>query len=298
MPITVHADFDSLDIKVHLESLKINVLFIRFWPGTRPYIRNHCHGTYELHFIPQGKGILHTLERDYAIVPGTFFLTGPGIYHSQSSDPTDPINEYCINFDIETVQDESTSNLHYDNEMKEIAVVLQKTHFWFGKDDYNSTELFEKIYSELTERIMGYYPVVKACIAQIVINAARSYLNGRKSSYNIPARTAGDKRKLVLDGYLYYKYNTEFSMEDVARDLGVTVRQLDRIVKEYYSMTFKEKLISVRLEVAKDLLQSTKLSISEVAEKVGFTSDWYFSKTFKKKLGMSPSGFRKQFNKK
>jgi transcriptional regulator GlxA family with amidase domain len=58
-------------------------------------------------------------------------------------------------------------------------------------------------------------------------------------------------------------------------------------------MTVMEYVMKTRLAAAKDMLLSTDLSIGEVAERSGFPSLAYFSRTFKSKIGMTPSKFKR-----
>ena len=58
-------------------------------------------------------------------------------------------------------------------------------------------------------------------------------------------------------------------------------------------MPFSEYLIGKRIQKAKELLLDDKLSIEEVAEKVGYNDYFYFLKSFKKNTGISPSKYRK-----
>ena len=56
-----------------------------------------------------------------------------------------------------------------------------------------------------------------------------------------------------------------------------------------------EYLIEYRIEIAKKLLKSTKLSMTEVAQETGFSSSAYFSKIFKRECNMTPLEYRKHF---
>jgi len=84
--------YDDMKLKIRIGKLLLNILALRFVP-TDPYWHSlkHCHSSFELHLIPYGNGTLYTNERQFDIVPGTFYLTGPGVYHEQISCPEDPM---------------------------------------------------------------------------------------------------------------------------------------------------------------------------------------------------------------
>lgn len=281
--------YSDLDLKLHMGNLSINVLNINYEPpiSLRAF-KNHNHSSYELHFIPEGKGILRIFQNTYNITPGTFYLTGPGIYHEQLSDRYDPMVEYCINFEF-TV----SKKLGSKGEFKEIADILSKTNFWFGKDVFATHECFQKIFYEMDHQLLGYYTNIQNYASQIVINAVRCYAGQRKADYLIPRKMTYDKRRTVLDNF-FRDYQNQLKPAELATMLGVSVRQLDRIIHYYYSMSFKEKLTSTRLDISKDLLANTDLTVDEISLKAGFSSSSYFCKIFKERFDITPTEYRKK----
>jgi signal transduction histidine kinase/AraC-like DNA-binding protein len=83
-----------------------------------------------------------------------------------------------------------------------------------------------------------------------------------------------------------------FSVEDICTEIGISRIQLYRKVKALMGYNVNEYILSVRLQKAKYLLADFGLSISEVAYKVGFSSQAYFSTVFKSKFSLTPSEFR------
>ena len=93
--------YHDLNIKIPMGNMTINIFYISYEPSRPNWsVKNHSHSIYELHFIPSGKGILQAFDKEYNIIPETFYLTGPGIIHGQKADIEDPMCEYCINFEI------------------------------------------------------------------------------------------------------------------------------------------------------------------------------------------------------
>lgn len=84
------------------------------------------------------------------------------------------------------------------------------------------------------------------------------------------------------------------SIQYVAEKLFVSVRQLERVVKKRYNATFQDIILERRLSAAEQFLCQTELSVSSVAEKVGFQNKESFIKMFRKRKGMSPSAYRKK----
>ncbi len=87
--------------------------------------------------------------------------------------------------------------------------------------------------------------------------------------------------------------NSDFSVEDLAALMGVSRVQLYRKVKAQTGRTPVDIIRLSRLNRSKVLLQTTDLSVSEVAYQVGFTAPSYFTKCFKEEFGILPGDTRK-----
>ncbi|MFD3274505.1 response regulator [Paenibacillus dendritiformis] len=96
--------------------------------------------------------------------------------------------------------------------------------------------------------------------------------------------------------YLEAHYAEErLSLKDVADWLGMSAPYLSRSFKEVMNLNFSKHLTAIRLDKAKDLLQSGDLPSTEIAFQVGFSDYPHFSKMFKKRFGLPPADYRKQF---
>jgi signal transduction histidine kinase/AraC-like DNA-binding protein len=88
--------------------------------------------------------------------------------------------------------------------------------------------------------------------------------------------------------------NEKFSIEDIYREIGISKVQLYRKVKALIGFNINDYILNVRMQKAKYLLTDRQLSISEVAYRVGFSSQAYFSTVFKSKFSMTPSEYREK----
>jgi signal transduction histidine kinase/AraC-like DNA-binding protein/CheY-like chemotaxis protein/cellobiose-specific phosphotransferase system component IIB len=88
--------------------------------------------------------------------------------------------------------------------------------------------------------------------------------------------------------------NEDFSVEDICREIGISRVQLYRKVKALIGYNVNDYISTVRLQKAKFLLTDMQLSISEVAFKVGYSSQAYFSTVFKSKFSLTPTEYREK----
>ncbi len=75
----------------------------------------------------------------------------------------------------------------------------------------------------------------------------------------------------------------------VARDVGMSTRQLERLFSRYLGTSPKKYYLGLRLEKARNLLVQTEMSLMEICVLCGFKSSSHFSKAYRKMFGVSPS---------
>lgn len=92
--------------------------------------------------------------------------------------------------------------------------------------------------------------------------------------------------------------NPSFSVEQLADNLHISRSQLYRKVKAILGISISDYINNFKLQRAKSMLETTSLSVSEIAYSNGFSSPNYFSTSFKQKYGDSPDSYRKTFGKK
>jgi len=89
--------------------------------------------------------------------------------------------------------------------------------------------------------------------------------------------------------------NENFSIEDIGQAMGISRIQLYRRAKPVLEVSINEFIVQTRLQKARFLLRNEpQLSVSEIAQRVGFSSAAYFSTAFKNKFGTTPRAFRQE----
>jgi two-component system response regulator YesN len=81
-------------------------------------------------------------------------------------------------------------------------------------------------------------------------------------------------------------------LEELAAKLYLSKGQLNRLLREKYGMTFREKLLRARMGQAARLLRYTDMPIFKVAEEVGYTATSSFYHVFRDWHGMTPENYR------
>jgi transcriptional regulator GlxA family with amidase domain len=88
------------------------------------------------------------------------------------------------------------------------------------------------------------------------------------------------------------EYGSDLSLDEIARRVASSRRQLQRAYAEIGRTTFREHLTRVRMEKAAELLSGPGLTVREVAHRVGYRQPAQFAKAFRRHLGVAPSDYR------
>ena len=88
------------------------------------------------------------------------------------------------------------------------------------------------------------------------------------------------------------EFQSDLSLDDIARRVASSRRQLQRAYAEIGSTTFREHLTAVRMDRAAEMLQGRGLTVREVAHRVGYRQPAQFAKAFRRHHGLAPSDFR------
>lgn len=97
--------------------------------------------------------------------------------------------------------------------------------------------------------------------------------------------------------YIHDNYRSNLMLPNVAREAGMSTSHFERLFKARMDMTFVSYVNNLRIIMAKDLLGQDNFSMSEIAFSCGFTNQYHFTRTFKKIVKQTPTGFRKALKK-
>jgi two-component system response regulator YesN len=155
-------------------------------------------------------------------------------------------------------------------------------------------ELSASLQQVIEQHLEQVVIVAQRPLADLIMSASRTYhelileLN-RKVSYT-PAVLLSQKH---IETY-YYK--EDFSLQELAEIIKISPTYLSRLLKNEIGVSFIEYLTQVRIEKAIQMMSDPTIKLYEVAEKVGYSNQHYFSTTFKKVMGLSPAEYRKKGN--
>ena len=248
-----------------------------------PYSRYHNY--YEILYVLDGsRKIVFENGKEYTLNQSSIALIQPGVMYKTLSDSPKKqskivviasqlfVEELCRTFSREMFSCFDYGIINMDTKTKESVVrnltLLRES---FSSDNYFSDN--HKIY-----------------FANIV-HALSKYMKKNDKEEN-------DIRKNVdvvyeVKKYIGVNYSQKLSLSELAKMFSVSEGHLSRTFKKKTGKTVSQYIMEVRLTSARRLLESSSMSVRDIAENVGFSSLNHFDKMFKKDHGFTPSEYMK-----
>ena len=248
--------------------------------------RKHYNYDCRIFYFLDGTGICSIGNSKYKITPGLFVYIPPGNYYSFDVSPD--IKYYVLDFDLTDEFADMKDSLGVSYGAIDKQMIPQ----------YVMQEEFKRTIVHKSEKIREY---IKNCVEEF--SSVRKYYRSAASS----ALKTGfielmreielsDSRTLANNVIEYVRenyHNPYISNKDIAEHFGYHPYYISNLVKSTTGVTLRKFIIKHRLREAKKLLTSTKLSMSEIAEKSGFQSATYFNELFKDYNGVTLLTYRK-----
>jgi len=230
---------------------------------------------FQMVYISEGEGIFSSGGQSHDVKPGSLMLILPGIKHSYRPLLETGWHEYWVGF----------KGGYFSGLLKEGRFSLENVFFQPGLND-SILSLFNLIFTEVREQRPLYQ--MKACAAILSLIAEVLTRERRKDQPNYFQKTV-EKAKYLMESNAFSAIN----LPAISDQLGISTSRLNEIFKTYTSMTPYQYYIHIKIHKAESLLEQDDLSVKEVSYKMGFEDQYYFSRLFKNKTGVSPSDWKK-----
>ena len=159
----------------------------------------------------------------------------------------------------------------------------QNTAFSIGNPKFLKNQL-EKLRDEHLLKRTGYEEMITCILTETVIEMHSLYERHHQS--HSPMFRIESAREIFLR-----HPEKDWSLQSMAELGGYSVSRFSALYCQRFGCSPKAELIANRIELAKQLLHYSELSVTEISERCGFKSIYYFSKYFKAAVGVTPSEF-------
>lgn len=279
---------DNLNITFSIGRYMITILKFTYECQTwNTPSHSHSSNSYELHYIPQGRGTLISSQKSYDLYPNVLYTTGPHVEHQQYPDPDDPTYEYCIYLRIEeTHVKQRRKNMEQEN----IMDLFLNYPFWYGTDQADLPVTLEQIHRELFHPKPAAGLMLEALFIQFMVKVLRNYKPASKAAItSIPIPLI--KAYILIEDSFLLEYDT-ITLEELSHRLGLSTRQTSRILFDRYGQNFIQKRTEARMAAAVTFLKEGRLSVSEIAARLGYSCPNHFHAAFKKYYHMTATEYK------
>ena len=235
----------------------------------------HTHNHMELFFIVGGKGQFLIDDQLYPVDVNTLVMINPNVTHTEVSLNAQPLEYIVLGIDGIELATSNTSNGQFS--------IL---------NHYESMEIsscLRNILREMEQKNPGYEDVCQAYMEILIIRLMRT------TALAVPAepQTVSTNRQCAaVRRYIDLHFKESLTLEQLAEEGHMNKFYLSHAFKKEYGLSPINYMISKRIDESKYLLAETDLSMSQIAQLLGFSSLSYFSQVFHRTQDTSPKEYR------
>lgn len=258
-------------------------------------IKKHCHEFVEFVYVISGSGIHEYQGKSTRIEAGDVLFIEPETPHAfHVQDET--LVKYNVLFQPSFFAKElsilftnpSYVSFYYLEPFLRSTPLPSHLHL-LPTERVGLQHLLDQITAEYQEKKPGYDIIIKTKLVECFIYLSRCYQD-HKQIKNQSISELMDQVKQFIELH----YDESFSLYELSQICGMSESSLRHHFKAHTGYSLLDYRNNVRLKIAEQLLQNTKLPISEIALEIGFNDISFFNRLFRKNHNMSPRQYRKQ----
>lgn len=287
-----------------LDEIQPHIRLVNDYGSKNRYIqRERIIYDFEFMYILNGSITMYYGDKRYDLKKSDLFYLEPFVKnHTETHDNVD-LQTHCIHFDWQSPLPE------YDFKAEEIyggSVITAETKKFIERllkrdavspEDFDLPnhmtnlpyETFAPLFSGCYYSFIGNYPGAKAEMKsyffKLISELAHIYGGGDSP------RTMHPKIIKAI-GYIQRHYTEKLTVSALSAKYSVSEKYFGTLFREATGQSMNSFVNSIRISEAKRLLAGTSLSVDKIAESLGYSNSFYFSRCFKKSEGFSPSQFR------
>ena len=237
---------------------------------------------YQLLYVASGKTHFFFNGREEIVPAGYMVLYQPRQEQHYEYYGEEQPEVYWVHF---TGRDVKSILKHFD-------IPMDKNVFFSGVPSAYQ-HLFKEMIRELQTCRTGYQELLEMYLRQIFLLIQRT-----RQENNPTISTYLQKEMEHAQQYFQEHYNEDIQIKDYAKSRSMSVSWFLRNFKEFVGMPPAQYLMTLRMNNAVSLLETTDYNVTEISAIIGYDNALYFSRIFKKYKGVSPSEYRKLLQKK
>ena len=242
--------------------LKTRICFLGKHDTKNNIFKIHSHAFYEVVCFLSGSGTAIIDGKPYAFAPHSYCIVPPNCGHVEQFDGYGEV--LFIGFSCDNLANLLTQGV-------------------CRRGDVTVLSLLEQIFDEYKQQEQNYEAAAEYLLRLLLINALRS--------------TQADDRKCkdlqYIKAYIEQYADQKLNFKDLADLSGYSYDYFRHIFKQRFGVSPQEYMIDIRISNARQLLETTSLSCTEIAYQCGFSNSAQLTSMFKERFGVVPTTLKK-----
>ncbi len=261
-------------------------------------VPSHRHPDLELHYVEDGDTMFGFGDKAVYISSPTLILIPAKAYHSFDAPDVSPWGERApkrLSFELNITKNKNGSPLYYkyselfgdlDEPFIHKGFIAEAANVGKSRGILQSEEEICKMRAELTLLFLKLCELLR--------------MNGRNVGMSAPASAEIDPSDeystvIKLLGYIERNYREKITLPQLSKYVGLSERQIQRILQTRMGEGFSKLLARIRIEKARELmLQDGSLTLEEISRMCGYQSYVSFWGQFKHQMGITPEEYKKR----
>lgn len=242
----------------------------------------HAHNYAELFYTVGGRGQFRIEDQLYPVKTNQLVIVNPHVVHTEVSYEATPL-EYIV-LGIEGLE------LSFGGEEGSQFCILDCQR----SDDILSC--MRSILRELEGQQPGYQRICQAFMEILILRLSRQ--SSSLAAVSVQAPAAASRQCAAIRRYIDQHFKEPLNLDLLAGEAFVNKYYLAHAFKKEYGISPINYMLCRRIEESKYLLTETDLPLSQISQALGFSSPSYFSQSFRRSEGLSPTEYRQQLRQK
>jgi len=262
----------------------------RWYP--QPPSALHTHDYFEIVVIQRGRGTHVTEGEEYTVTAGDVFVIGGQRSHLYCDAEDLWLVDIMYFPDKVILPARDLRTLAGYHALFTLEPTYRKLHSFESRlrlsilDLGTVNRLIDILEKELVEKVPGYTVMATTFFLQLVTTLSRMY----DQAPDLPSRELLRLGKAI--SFLEQNYQNRITVEEVAEVAHMSVRNFQRVFHKVFGVSVIDYLIRLRVSHAAYLLQQRDKSVTQIAFEVGFQESSYFSRQFRRFMGVNPKDYR------
>lgn len=236
----------------------------------------HSHPNLELFYCVRGIGEFRMKDKVLPVGSDDMIIVNPNVEHTESSVPSNPLEYIALGISgvdlIFNAQDQHCSVLNYRESRTEIVALLRM------------------LISEASKQPPGWENICQ----HLLVVLLSLLLRHTHFTLNIEQGLHTNKECAAARRFIDEHFAEPIDLEMLSNITHVNKYYLAHSFKREYGISPINYLIERRIRESKYMLEHTDYALSQIAHLLGFSSSSYFSQSFRRFTGQSPTDYRKQ----